>query len=128
MAAGAAAVAGDWLLFLHADTRLEGDWITAITDFIGAPEMVDGGSADDTVALSQTHGARTLSVPPGRGGQMAAGAAAAGGAARIGPHLGRTLSPRRLFAAFGAQPVLPGAILSRHPATRPTPPLWVSPC
>jgi rSAM/selenodomain-associated transferase 2 len=41
MAAGAAAVAGDWLLFLHADTRLEGDWITAITDFIGAPENAE---------------------------------------------------------------------------------------
>ncbi|NNE85145.1 MAG: glycosyltransferase [Alphaproteobacteria bacterium] len=38
MAAGAASVAGDWLLFLHADTRLEGDWITAIADFVRAPE------------------------------------------------------------------------------------------
>lgn len=41
MAAGAAAVAGDWLLFLHADTRLEGDWIAAIIDFIGAPENAE---------------------------------------------------------------------------------------
>jgi rSAM/selenodomain-associated transferase 2 len=38
LAAGAAAVTGDWLLFVHADTVLEGDWITAVTDFVQAPE------------------------------------------------------------------------------------------
>ena len=38
LAAGAAAVRADWLLFVHADTRLEGDEVTAITDFVRAPE------------------------------------------------------------------------------------------
>ncbi|MFT5180896.1 MAG: rSAM/selenodomain-associated transferase 2 [Alphaproteobacteria bacterium] len=38
LAAGAAAVTGDWLLFVHADTRLEGDWIPAVADFVRSPE------------------------------------------------------------------------------------------
>ena len=38
LAAGAAAVTGDWLLFVHADTRLEGDWVRAVADFIQSPE------------------------------------------------------------------------------------------
>lgn len=38
LAAGAADVAGDWLLFVHADTRLEGEWASAIADFMQAPE------------------------------------------------------------------------------------------
>jgi len=38
LAAGAADVAGDWLLFVHADTRLEGDWVSAISGFMQAPE------------------------------------------------------------------------------------------
>jgi rSAM/selenodomain-associated transferase 2 len=31
---GATAATGDWLLFLHADTRLNADWATAISDFV----------------------------------------------------------------------------------------------
>ena len=38
LAAGAASVTGDWLLFVHADTRLEGDWVSAVADFMGTPE------------------------------------------------------------------------------------------
>ncbi len=38
LAAGAAAVAGDWLLFVHADTRLENDWVSAVADFVQSPE------------------------------------------------------------------------------------------
>ncbi len=34
---GAAAATGDWLLFLHADTRLNADWATAISDFVARP-------------------------------------------------------------------------------------------
>ncbi len=41
--------------------------------------VVDGGSADDTIAIAQAHGARTITAPPGRGGQLAAGAAAVSG-------------------------------------------------
>ncbi len=41
--------------------------------------VVDGGSADDTIAVAQAHGARTITAPPGRGGQLAAGAATVSG-------------------------------------------------
>lgn len=34
LAAGAAAASGDWLLFLHADTRLEAGWDAVVADFI----------------------------------------------------------------------------------------------
>ena len=35
LAAGAEAVRGDWLLFLHADTVLQPGWGKAVCDFIG---------------------------------------------------------------------------------------------
>jgi rSAM/selenodomain-associated transferase 2 len=37
LAAGAAAAAGDWLLFLHADCRLEPGWEDAVGTFLTAP-------------------------------------------------------------------------------------------
>jgi len=37
LAAGAAAAAGDWLLFLHADCRLEPGWENAVHSFLTAP-------------------------------------------------------------------------------------------
>jgi len=37
LAAGASAATGDWLLFLHADTRLDAGWHAAVRDFIAAP-------------------------------------------------------------------------------------------
>ena len=40
LAAGAMVASGDWLLFLHADTRLAGAWPEAVTSF-----MVDPGNA-----------------------------------------------------------------------------------
>lgn len=36
LAAGAAAASGGWLLFLHADSRLEPGWAAAVRSFIGA--------------------------------------------------------------------------------------------
>ena len=47
----------------------------------GAGEIlvVDGGSADATVAIAETEGARVLAAPRGRGAQLRAGAAAARG-------------------------------------------------
>jgi rSAM/selenodomain-associated transferase 2 len=45
----------------------------------GADEVVvaDGGSSDGTVTIAGSHGARVLEAPRGRGGQLAAGVAAA---------------------------------------------------
>jgi rSAM/selenodomain-associated transferase 2 len=43
LAAGAAAALGDWLLFLHADTRLAPGWSTIVAAFIDDP--VNGKSA-----------------------------------------------------------------------------------
>lgn len=37
LAAGAAAAQGEWLLFLHADTRLEPGWEAAVEDALGRP-------------------------------------------------------------------------------------------
>ena len=41
--------------------------------------LVDGGSSDDTVAQARTLNIRTIQSPPGRGRQLATGAAAATG-------------------------------------------------
>ena len=38
LATGAAAAAGDWLLFLHADCRLAPGWEAAVAAFLAAPE------------------------------------------------------------------------------------------
>ena len=38
LAAGASAAAGDWLLFLHADTRLQPDWVTAMLTYLVQPD------------------------------------------------------------------------------------------
>ncbi len=46
---------------------------------IGEIIVSDGGSADDTVAAAIAGGARLFAVPPGRGTQLATGAAAASG-------------------------------------------------
>ena len=42
--------------------------------------IVDGGSSDETVRCAAARGARVVHAPPCRGGQLAAGAAAASGA------------------------------------------------
>jgi rSAM/selenodomain-associated transferase 2 len=41
--------------------------------------VVDGGSTDGSIAVAETHGAQVVAAPRGRGLQLAAGAAAAGG-------------------------------------------------
>ena len=41
LAAGAAAVAGEWLLFVHADTRLEDDWVSVVAGFVQRPENAE---------------------------------------------------------------------------------------
>ena len=37
LASGAEAAAGDWLLFLHADTRLDANWVSIVDGFIAGP-------------------------------------------------------------------------------------------
>ncbi len=44
LAAGARAAGGNWLLFLHADTILEPDWMRAVADFMGAAENACHGA------------------------------------------------------------------------------------
>lgn len=83
LAAGAAAVAGDWLLFVHADTKLEGDWAGAAADFVQTPE--NGGRAgyfrltfDDSEPAARrlerivAWRARTLGLPYGDQGLLIA--------------------------------------------------------
>jgi rSAM/selenodomain-associated transferase 2 len=45
LAAGAARCSGDWLLFLHADTRLENGWSREVAGFIAGAEAVETAAA-----------------------------------------------------------------------------------
>ena len=51
----------------------------AIGELVREVIVVDAGSTDDTVKIAEGFGARVLSAPPGRGGQLKAGASAARG-------------------------------------------------
>jgi rSAM/selenodomain-associated transferase 2 len=55
--------------------------------------VVDGGSTDGTPALAETLGARVVQAPRGRGSQLAAGVAAAGGAWLLLLHADTRLAP-----------------------------------
>ncbi|MBO6782308.1 MAG: TIGR04283 family arsenosugar biosynthesis glycosyltransferase [Alphaproteobacteria bacterium] len=60
LAAGARAVAGDWLLFLHADTSLEPGWADAVRSFLAQPEAA-GRAAYFRFRLDDDHpGARRI--------------------------------------------------------------------
>jgi rSAM/selenodomain-associated transferase 2 len=73
---------------------------------IGEIIVVDGGSRDGSQARAVALGARVLSQPAGRGGQLAAGAAAATGAWLLFLHADTELSPgwSAAVAAFLAAP------------------------
>ncbi|PJK30417.1 TIGR04283 family arsenosugar biosynthesis glycosyltransferase [Minwuia thermotolerans] len=72
--------------------------IGAAIDSVASPHtgeilVADGGSTDDTRAVAEAHGARVIEVPKGRGAQLCAGAAAAGGGWLLFLHADTRLSP-----------------------------------
>ena len=84
--------------------------------------VADGGSADDTVAVARALGARVIEGPPGRGGQLNRGAAAAGAGVLLFLHADTTLPERgveriREAVAAGAPG---GAFCLRFDVDRPT--------
>ena len=68
--------------------------------------LVDGGSTDRTAAIAAAAGCRLLSAPRGRGGQLAAGAAAARGDWLLFLHADTSLAPgwEAAVACFIADP------------------------
>jgi len=60
LAAGAAAASGDWLLFLHADCRLEAGWESAVDAFKRAPAAVDRAGYFDLALDDPAPAARRL--------------------------------------------------------------------
>jgi rSAM/selenodomain-associated transferase 2 len=61
--------------------------------------VCDGGSADDTAALAHARGAQVITVPAGRGGQLAAGAAGGKSDWLLFLHADTVLSPNWVTAA-----------------------------
>ncbi len=83
LTAGAAAVTGKWLLFVHADTLLEDDWVSAVADFVQAPENAERAgyfrlTFDDTASPARwlerivAWRARLLGLPYGDQGLLIA--------------------------------------------------------
>jgi rSAM/selenodomain-associated transferase 2 len=83
LAAGAAAAAGNWLLFLHADCRLDADWETAVAAFLSAPDAASRAgyfdfAVDDPAAAARrlerivAWRCRTLTLPYGDQGLLIA--------------------------------------------------------
>jgi len=60
LAAGAAAASGDWLLFLHADCRLEPGWEKAVEAFLTAPEAASCAGHFDLALDDPATAARRL--------------------------------------------------------------------
>jgi rSAM/selenodomain-associated transferase 2 len=60
LAAGAAAATGDWLLFLHADCRLEREWEDAVGAFLAAPKAQSRAGYFDLALDDEAPAARRL--------------------------------------------------------------------
>jgi rSAM/selenodomain-associated transferase 2 len=75
-------------------------------DLLGEIILVDGGSRDGSAAIAAARGARVIAVPRGRGGQLAAGAAAARGEWLLFLHADTVLAPgwAAVVADFVAAP------------------------
>ena len=145
LAAGVAAARGEWLLLLHADTRLEAGWRRAMVapDFAGYFRFAL--DSDDRRArrlerlvawrcrlLALPYGDqgllihRDLLADGGRDPGTAADggrrpgppprASAAGGAGHRRGHLGGEMAAGRLVPPLAAQPRLPGAVFRRRAA------------
>lgn len=72
-----------------ADTLEAARAIEAVVEII----VVDAGSSDSTALIATNHGARVLSAPPGRGGQMKLGASQAAGDVVLFLHADTFLPP-----------------------------------
>ena len=83
LAAGGAAAAGAWLLFLHADTRLGPGWAASVAGFIGDPgnagragylrfRLDDAGAAARRVEAAVAWRCRRLALPYGDQGLLIA--------------------------------------------------------
>ncbi|MHB1033432.1 MAG: TIGR04283 family arsenosugar biosynthesis glycosyltransferase [Pirellulales bacterium] len=71
--------------------------------------VVDAGSHDGTPQIAEAHGCRALTVPPGRAGQMNAGAAAATGSILLFLHADTWL-PQRFEEHIHATLARPGVV------------------
>lgn len=90
--------------------------------------LVDGGSDDDIAAVAEAVGARLILAPRGRGGQMAAGAAAARGEWLMFLHADTVLGPgwaRAVTAHIGRGPGRAGYFRLAFDA-RGLAPAWVA--
>ncbi len=97
---------------LDVGTALPGtlDALQAGAELIGEIILADGGSRDGLVALAEGRGLRLVACPPGRGQQLAGGAAAAAGGFLLFLHADTCLSPdwpaavRAFMAAAAHEP------------------------
>lgn len=112
---------------LDAADRIQAGLRSVAVPVAGAmPEIivVDGGSRDGTVAAARAAGARVMTAPRGRGSQLAAGAAAAGGDWLLFLHADTVLAAgwAEAAAAFMVSPAgTTGAAVFRFALDDPSP-------
>lgn len=111
LAAGAAAARGDWLLVLHADTRLEPGWEDAVAAHLAAAEDRSGGGAGGACGGACGGGAgwfRLRFDAPGMAPRLVAGWANLRARALGLPYGDQgLLLPMSLYRACGGYPDIP---------------------